>query len=245
MKSFLLSGTLAAVLALGAGGFAQRRERSRTRWSRPIRPARCSNSNRAALREPRRDRAAGRARRGGRRSAPASRPTSRARSRISQTSSTTFRRRSTCRCWCSTTARPRPRSSRRATWSPPAAPISRTSSRQVLFNAVQAYVDVLRDQEFVRLASNDVGRLNETLDATRNRFDVGEVTRTDVSQSEARLAESRSTLAGAPRASSRSRARPTWRRSARCRATSSRRRRCRRCRSRSTRRRRSASSATR
>ena len=67
----------------------------------------------------------------------------------------------------------------------------------VLFNAVQAYVDVRRDQEFVRLATNDVERLNETLDATRNRFDVGEVTRTDVSQSESRLAASRSTLAGA------------------------------------------------
>ncbi len=67
----------------------------------------------------------------------------------------------------------------------------------VLFNAVQAYVDVLRDQEFVRLASNDVERLNDTLSATQNRFDVGEVTRTDVSQSQSRLAESRSTLAGA------------------------------------------------
>lgn len=69
--------------------------------------------------------------------------------------------------------------------------------QQVLFNAVQAYVDVRRDQEFVRLANNDVDRLNETLDATRNRFDVGEVTRTDVSQSESRLAASRSTLAAA------------------------------------------------
>ncbi len=67
----------------------------------------------------------------------------------------------------------------------------------VLFNAVQAYADVRRDQEFVRLASNDVDRLDETLDATRNRFEVGEVTRTDVSQSESRLAASRSTFAAA------------------------------------------------
>lgn len=67
----------------------------------------------------------------------------------------------------------------------------------VLFNAVQAYADVRRDEEFVRLASNDVQRLSETLDATQNRFDVGEVTRTDVSQSQSRLAASRSTLAGA------------------------------------------------
>jgi outer membrane protein len=67
----------------------------------------------------------------------------------------------------------------------------------VLFNAAQAYVDVRRDEEFVQLAINDVDRLDETLDATRNRFEVGEVTRTDVSQSESRLAASRSTLAAA------------------------------------------------
>ena len=64
----------------------------------------------------------------------------------------------------------------------------------VLFNAVQAYCDVRRDEEFVRLANNDVDRLNETMRATQNRFDVGEVTRTDVSQSESRLAASRSQL---------------------------------------------------
>jgi outer membrane protein len=66
--------------------------------------------------------------------------------------------------------------------------------QQVLFSAVQAYVDVRRDQEFVRLARNDVDRLIETLEATQNRFEVGEVTRTDVSQSQSRLAASRSTL---------------------------------------------------
>jgi outer membrane protein len=67
--------------------------------------------------------------------------------------------------------------------------------QQVLFNAVQAYVDVRRDEEFVRLAVTDVDRLSETLRATENRFEVGEVTRTDVSQSESRLAASRSQLA--------------------------------------------------
>ena len=67
----------------------------------------------------------------------------------------------------------------------------------VLFNAVAAYVDVLQNQEFVRLANNDVDRLNETLRATRDRFEVGEVTRTDVSQGESRLAASRSTLEAA------------------------------------------------
>ena len=67
----------------------------------------------------------------------------------------------------------------------------------VLFNAVQAYADVRRDMEFVRLARNDVDRLMETLDATQNRFDVGEVTRTDVAQSQSFLAASRSALASA------------------------------------------------
>ena len=67
----------------------------------------------------------------------------------------------------------------------------------VLFTAVQAYVDVRRDEEFVRIANNDVDRLVETLQATQNRFEVGEVTRTDVSQSESRLAASHSTLADA------------------------------------------------
>ena len=67
----------------------------------------------------------------------------------------------------------------------------------VLFDAVTAYVNVRRDEEFVRLAQTDVERLQETLRATQNRFDVGEVTRTDVSQAESRLAESRSTLVAA------------------------------------------------
>lgn len=65
----------------------------------------------------------------------------------------------------------------------------------VLYNAVVAYADVRRAQEFVRLGRSDVNRLTETLDATQNRYDVGEVTRTDVSQSQSRLSASRATLA--------------------------------------------------
>ena len=67
----------------------------------------------------------------------------------------------------------------------------------MLFSAVEAYLDVRQNEEFVRLARNDVERQLETLNATRNRFEVGEVTRTDVSQSESRVASSRSTLADA------------------------------------------------
>ena len=73
----------------------------------------------------------------------------------------------------------------------------KTVEQNVLFSAVQAYANVRRDEEFVRIARADVQRLDETLRATQNRFDVGEVTRTDVSQSEARLAESRANLADA------------------------------------------------
>jgi outer membrane protein len=62
---------------------------------------------------------------------------------------------------------------------------------------VQAYVDVLRGREFVRLAQSSVRVLTQELRAAQDRFEVGEVTRTDVALAEARLAASRSTLAEA------------------------------------------------
>jgi outer membrane protein len=65
----------------------------------------------------------------------------------------------------------------------------------VLLNAVQAYVDVLRDIRLVEIAENNVQVIGEQLRAAEERFNVGEVTRTDVAQAEARLAASRSTLA--------------------------------------------------
>lgn len=60
--------------------------------------------------------------------------------------------------------------------------------QSVLFDAVTAYMDVLRDQAIVRLRENNVKVLSEELKATRDRFAVGEVTKTDVAQSEARRA---------------------------------------------------------
>ena len=69
--------------------------------------------------------------------------------------------------------------------------------QEVLFQAVVAYMDVIQAIEFVRIAQNDQRVLVEQLDATRNRFEVGEVTRTDVSQTEARLAASRARLVSA------------------------------------------------
>jgi outer membrane protein len=69
--------------------------------------------------------------------------------------------------------------------------------QEVLFAAVTAYMDVIQALEFVRIAVNDVNVLEEQLEATRNRFEVGEVTRTDVSQTEARLAASSGQLVNA------------------------------------------------
>ncbi len=69
--------------------------------------------------------------------------------------------------------------------------------QQVLFAAVEAYMDVIQALEFLRIAQNDVRVLEEQVEATQNRFEVGEVTRTDVSQTEARLANSRANLVDA------------------------------------------------
>lgn len=64
----------------------------------------------------------------------------------------------------------------------------RTVEQEVLLEAVTSFMDVVRDQAIVRLTENNVKVLSEELRATRDRFSVGEVTRTDVAQSEARRA---------------------------------------------------------
>jgi outer membrane protein len=70
----------------------------------------------------------------------------------------------------------------------------RNTEQTVLLDAATAYVNVVRDQAVVRLRENDVSVLSEQLKATRDRFDVGEVTRTDVAQAEARRSEALATL---------------------------------------------------
>lgn len=70
----------------------------------------------------------------------------------------------------------------------------RDVERQVLLEAATAYMDVVRDQAVVRLQENNVDVLSRELRATQDRFDVGEVTRTDVSQARARRAGSVSSL---------------------------------------------------
>ncbi|MEI4234099.1 TolC family outer membrane protein [Roseovarius sp. D22-M7] len=67
----------------------------------------------------------------------------------------------------------------------------------VLLTAVRAYMNVIRNREFVDLRQNNLRLLNEELRATRDRFEVGEVTRTDVAQAEAAVALAQSGLAAA------------------------------------------------
>ncbi len=72
--------------------------------------------------------------------------------------------------------------------------VLRDVERIVLLQAVTAYMDVVRDQELVRLNENNVNVLSRELKAAQDRFAVGEVTRTDVAQAEARRADAVSRL---------------------------------------------------
>jgi outer membrane protein len=69
--------------------------------------------------------------------------------------------------------------------------------QEILLNAVTAYMDVWRDEAVLRLNVNNEKVLARQLEATQDRFDVGELTRTDVAQSEARLARATAELIGA------------------------------------------------
>lgn len=59
---------------------------------------------------------------------------------------------------------------------------------QVLGAVIQAYEDVRRDEQALQIRQDDMEVLQRQLEESRARFDVGEITRTDVAQSEARLA---------------------------------------------------------
>jgi len=69
--------------------------------------------------------------------------------------------------------------------------------QQVLLRAVNAYMEVRRAAAFVGLRQNNVRLITQELRAANDRFEVGEVTRTDVSIAEARLSAARSGLAAA------------------------------------------------
>ncbi len=63
-----------------------------------------------------------------------------------------------------------------------------STEQSVFLDAVTAYMNVVRDESVVSLNQTNVELLRKQLEAAKARFDVGEITRTDVSQAEARLA---------------------------------------------------------
>jgi outer membrane protein len=73
----------------------------------------------------------------------------------------------------------------------------RSSEQTVFLDVATAYFNVLRDTAVVELNQNNIRVLERQLEATRDRFSVGEVTRTDVAQAEARLAGAKANLIAA------------------------------------------------
>lgn len=59
--------------------------------------------------------------------------------------------------------------------------------QDVLLQATTAYMNVLREEAVLDLAVRNEQRLRRQLEAARDRFEVGEVTRTDVAQAESRV----------------------------------------------------------
>src|SRR6185369_12750633 len=73
----------------------------------------------------------------------------------------------------------------------------RNAEQVALLDAATAYMNVLRDTAILDLQRRNVQVLQEQLKQARDRFNVGEVTRTDVAQAEARLAQSQSQVLAA------------------------------------------------
>jgi outer membrane protein len=70
-----------------------------------------------------------------------------------------------------------------------------TVEQNILFQAVQAYMNVIRDRQVVVLRQKNVDVLKKQLGAADERFKVGEITRTDVAQARAGVSEAQSNLA--------------------------------------------------
>src|ERR1700760_1235966 len=73
----------------------------------------------------------------------------------------------------------------------------RVLEQTVLLSAASVYMDYLRDAAIVEVNRSNVRVLDQTLKQTKDRFNVGEVTRTDVAQSEAQLAAGKTQLLAA------------------------------------------------
>lgn len=70
----------------------------------------------------------------------------------------------------------------------------RVMEQSVLLAAATVYMDVSRDTANLKVQQNNVRVLERTLQDTRNRFQAGQVTDTDVAQAEAQLAAGQATL---------------------------------------------------
>jgi outer membrane protein len=70
----------------------------------------------------------------------------------------------------------------------------RVLDQTILLSAATVYMDYLRDAAIVEVQQSNVRVLEQTLKQTQDRFNVGEVTRTDVAQSEAQLAAGKTQL---------------------------------------------------
>ncbi|WP_245293144.1 TolC family outer membrane protein [Mongoliimonas terrestris] len=73
----------------------------------------------------------------------------------------------------------------------------RNTEQNTLLDAVEAYMNVVRDGAILSLLRENVSFLEEQVRASRDRFQVGEGTRTDVAQSEARLASASADVSAA------------------------------------------------
>ncbi|GLK50776.1 TolC family outer membrane protein [Maricaulis virginensis] len=73
----------------------------------------------------------------------------------------------------------------------------RSVEQTVLVDAVTAFMDVRRDARVVEIRRNNAEVLAQHLQAARDRFEVGEITRTDVAQAEARLSGAQAELSAA------------------------------------------------
>ena len=75
----------------------------------------------------------------------------------------------------------------------------RVMEESVLLSAATVYMDMSRDSANLEVQQNNVRVLQRRLQDTRNRFAAGQVTSTDVAQSEAQLAAGDASLHAANR----------------------------------------------
>lgn len=73
----------------------------------------------------------------------------------------------------------------------------RSTEIDILQSAAQAYANLARDNQIVAIRRQNIRFLEEQLKAAKSRLDVGEGTRTDVSQSEAQLASAKASSTAA------------------------------------------------